>query len=172
MAKLEDLKRGASVLGVLPTGPVKVIDIEWRGSNVIQLTYRDSSGRLDEELLYRDRENDLQIVAPGRACSWDGDRGLLRPVPQSYRMRLASHWPPHGRLHDDRWTPSASDYRSLRGDDSPPAAPIPSGPRSWRWQDDRGRDLLQGTYHQRTREVLSDPLSYYRGSEKEEVYHR
>jgi len=46
MARLEDLRRGALVKGVLPGGPVTVVDVKWHGSTVIELTYKDAGGRL------------------------------------------------------------------------------------------------------------------------------
>jgi len=61
MARLEDLTRDASVRGILPDRLVTVVDIKWHGSNVVELTYKDGSGRLGNELIYRDREPSLEI---------------------------------------------------------------------------------------------------------------
>ena len=47
MAKLEDLKRGASVKGVLPDCLVTVIDVKWYGSAAVELTYKDPSGKTE-----------------------------------------------------------------------------------------------------------------------------
>ena len=41
MANLEDLKKGASVKGVLPDRLVTVVDVEWIGSAVVELTCGD-----------------------------------------------------------------------------------------------------------------------------------
>ena len=73
MARLEDLTRDASVKGVLPDGLVTVVDIKWHGSAVAKLTYKDAAGRLGSELLCRDREPTLEIVAAGPPWSFDGD---------------------------------------------------------------------------------------------------
>ncbi len=54
MARLEELTRGASVRGILPNQNVIVVDVASHGSKVIELTYKDASGRLSNELLYRD----------------------------------------------------------------------------------------------------------------------
>jgi hypothetical protein len=59
MARLEDITRGASVKGVLPDGLVTIVDVKWHGSDVVELIYRDTAGKLGSELLYRDREPDL-----------------------------------------------------------------------------------------------------------------
>jgi hypothetical protein len=54
MAQLEDLTRGAQVLGILPDTPVTVVDVKWYGSTAVGLTYKDPAGRLGNELLYRE----------------------------------------------------------------------------------------------------------------------
>jgi hypothetical protein len=90
MARLEDLTRGAAVKGILPEGSVTVVDVKWHGSTVVELIYKDASGRLGSELLYRDREPTLDIAATGRAWSFDGDGALFRLVSEAYRIRLAS----------------------------------------------------------------------------------
>ncbi len=41
MIRLEELNRGAKVNGILPEQSVTVIDIQWHGNNVIELTYKD-----------------------------------------------------------------------------------------------------------------------------------
>jgi len=56
---------------------------------VAELTYKDAAGRLGNELLYRDREPTLEVVSPGRPCSFDSDGALLRLVSEAYRIRLA-----------------------------------------------------------------------------------
>ncbi len=89
MARLEDLTRGASVKGVLPDGLVTVIDIKWHGSSVVELTYRDTAGRLGSELLYRDDEPRLAVASAGRPWSFDGDGSLFRLVSEARRIRLA-----------------------------------------------------------------------------------
>jgi len=56
MARLEDLTPGALVKGILPNESVAVIHAKWYGSNVLELTYKDTAGNPGCELLYRDRE--------------------------------------------------------------------------------------------------------------------
>jgi hypothetical protein len=46
MTSLEDLKQGAQVKGIDPSGPVSVINVKWFGSDVVELTYRDQNGQL------------------------------------------------------------------------------------------------------------------------------
>src|SRR2546423_6902911 len=66
LVQLEDLTPGARVRGVLPDRPVTVVQVEWHGTDVITLTYRDDHGRTDHELLYRDNENRLAVEEKAR----------------------------------------------------------------------------------------------------------
>lgn len=59
MATLEDLKPNSQVKGILPSGPVTILSLQWHGSDVVEVTYRDISGNLGSELLFRDRQADL-----------------------------------------------------------------------------------------------------------------
>jgi len=72
MAQLEDITRGTVVKGILPDGFVTVVDVSWIGTVAIELTYKDSSGRLGNELVYRDREAELQVLQAGKPWSFDG----------------------------------------------------------------------------------------------------
>ena len=56
MAKLEHITPEASIKGILPEGPVTVINVKWIGSVAVELTYKDAAGTLGSELVYRDRE--------------------------------------------------------------------------------------------------------------------
>src|SRR6266508_2725151 len=99
MARLEELTRGASVKGVLPDTLVTVVDVKWLGSSVVELVYKDPGGRLGSELLYRDREPDLEVVAAGRSWSFDGDGALFRLVSEAFRIRLAHLFDPLLAVH-------------------------------------------------------------------------
>lgn len=81
LARLEDLTKGAVVRGVLADRTVRVVDVEWHGSNAVTLTYTDDlSGKPDQELLYRDNEPQLGIEQAGRAWSMDADGSPFRLV--------------------------------------------------------------------------------------------
>src|SRR5256714_342800 len=99
MACLEDLTRGAAVRGILPDGLVTVVDVQWHGSAVGELTYKDASGRLGSELLYRERESTIEIASVGRPWSFDGDGSLLRLVSEAHRIRLAYLFDPLLAVH-------------------------------------------------------------------------
>ena len=56
MATLEEIIADLSVRGVLPDSLVTVVKVRWFGPDAIELTYKDASGRVANELLYRDAE--------------------------------------------------------------------------------------------------------------------
>jgi SNF2 family DNA or RNA helicase len=99
MAKLEELTPGTWVKGILPDALVKVVDAEWHGSSAVELTYKDTAGRLGTELLYRDREAILEIAEAGRPWSFDGDGALFRLVAEAHRIRLAHLFDPVLAVH-------------------------------------------------------------------------
>ena len=116
MARLEDLKRGALVRGVLPGSPVTVIDVKWHGSTVVELTYKDPSGHLGNILLYRENEPGLEIVEPGRWWSFDGDGALLRLVSEAYRIRLAHLFDPLLAVHTSLLEPLPHQITAVYGE--------------------------------------------------------
>jgi SNF2 family DNA or RNA helicase len=99
VARLEDLTQGAAISGILPDEIVTVVSAQWIGSEIIDLTYKDASGRLSNELVYRDREPQLSVAEKGRPWSFDGDGGLLRLVSEAYRINLAYLFDPVLAVH-------------------------------------------------------------------------
>ena len=99
MARLEDLKPGASVKGIRPDGPVSIIDAKWHGGLVVEVTYKDVAGRPGNELLYRDREQALEILQAGQSWSFDADAAMLRLVSEAYLIRMAYLFDPHLAVH-------------------------------------------------------------------------
>src|SRR5580704_95930 len=99
MATLEEIARGSAVRGILPDGLVTITDVRWIGSVAIEVTYKDSAGRLGNELLYRDREPTLEIAETGHPWSFDADGGLFRLLSEAHRIRLAYLFDPLLAVH-------------------------------------------------------------------------
>jgi SNF2 family DNA or RNA helicase len=99
MAHLEDLQPNASVRGILPDRLVTVVTVQWFGSEALELTYKDPTGRVANVLLYRHDEPNLEIVELGRPWSFDGDGHLFRLVSEAHRIRLAYLFDPVLAVH-------------------------------------------------------------------------
>ena len=99
MARLENISRGTVVNGILPDGFVTVVDVSWIGTVAIELTYKDSGGKLGNELVYRDRETELEVLQAGRPWSFDGDADLFRLVSEAHRIQLAYLFDPLLAVH-------------------------------------------------------------------------
>ncbi|ADW21110.1 helicase-related protein [Thermus scotoductus] len=97
--KLEDLQPQALVRGILPDRAVTVVNVQWFGTDALELTYKDPSGRVGNVLLYRDDEPRLELLEYGRPWSFDGDGALFRLVSEAHRIRLAYLFDPLLAVH-------------------------------------------------------------------------
>lgn len=99
MARLDDLLPNTSVRGILPDGLVTVVNVQWYGSEALELTYKNAQGKVANELLYRHDEPRLEVVEEGRPWSLDGDGRLFRLVSEAHRIRLAHLFDPVLAVH-------------------------------------------------------------------------
>src|SRR5579864_5998470 len=116
MAKLEDLKRGATVKGILPDCLVTVVDVKWYGSAAVELTYKDPAGKPSVVLLYRDREPTLEIGETGRPWSFDGDGKMFRLVSEAQRISLAHLFDPLLAIHTSMVDPLPHQITAVYGE--------------------------------------------------------
>ena len=99
MLALDDLKPGVTIRGILPDTPVTVVSVQWYGTEALTLVYRDPSGKVADQLLYRSDEARLELVEQGRPWSFDGDGSLFRLVAEAHRIRLAYLFDPLLAVH-------------------------------------------------------------------------
>src|SRR5213593_2151092 len=97
--KLEELQPNANVRGILPDSIVTVVSVQWFGSEALELTFKDPTGRVSNQLLYRHDEPRLEVVEQGRPWSFDGDGSAFRLVSEAYRIRLAHLFDPVLAVH-------------------------------------------------------------------------
>ena len=116
MTRLEDITRGCSIRGILPEGLATVLDVKWLGTVAIEVTYKDSAGRLGNELLYRDREPTLEIAEAGRPWSFDGDGALFRLLSEANRIRLAYLFDPLLAVHTSLVDPLPHQITAVYGE--------------------------------------------------------
>jgi len=116
MARLEDLTPGAAVKGIIPDRQVTVVQTKWFGTNCIEITYKDTQGKLGNELLYRMSEPSLEIMTEGRPWSFDGDGALYRLVSEAHRIRLAHIFDPLMAVHTSLVEPLPHQITAVYGE--------------------------------------------------------
>ena len=99
MSKLEDLRPNAAVRGILPDSLITVVNVQWFGTEALELTFKNPDGRVANRLLYRDDEPRIEVVEEGRPWSFDGEGHLFRLVSEAHRIRLAHLFDPVLAVH-------------------------------------------------------------------------
>lgn len=99
MTKLENITKGTYLNGVIPNQMVEVIDSIWHGTDVIEITFKDSLGNPNNEILYRDNESNLEIVTASAPWSFNASSEKFKLVSEAYRIRLAYIFDPMMAIH-------------------------------------------------------------------------
>jgi superfamily II DNA or RNA helicase len=116
MARLEDLKAGAYLKGLIPGGTAKVIHLEGFGDQAVKVTYEDPQGHVSHRLVFRNEEPTLELVTTGRPGSFDGDGHLLRLASEAYRIRLAYLFDPYLAIHTSQIEPLPHQITAVYGE--------------------------------------------------------
>ncbi|MBG1245518.1 helicase-related protein [Nostoc sp. NZL] len=116
MVRLEDLTKGTQVQGILPNSIVAIVDAQWHGSDVVELTYKDASGTLGNELVFRDREPTLEIITSGGAWSFTADGANFRLASEAHRIRLAYLFDPLLAVHTSLVEPLPHQITAVYGE--------------------------------------------------------
>ena len=99
LVKLEHIQPNATLRGVMPDALVTVVNVQWFGSEALELTYKTAAGRVANELLYRHDEERLEFIEAGRPWSFDGDGAQFRLVSEAHRIHLAHLFDPMLAVH-------------------------------------------------------------------------
>ncbi|MFZ5872599.1 MAG: DEAD/DEAH box helicase, partial [Actinomycetota bacterium] len=140
--RLESLRAGQLVTGVLADQAVTVVSVQPHGDSVVTLTYRDSQGRVGERLLFRDDEASLAVVAQRPGFTFDGDGHLFRLVAEARRIRLAHLYDPMLAVHLSRIDPLPHQIEAVYGH------LLPRQPLRFLLADDpgAGKTIMAGLY--------------------------
>ncbi|HOX41789.1 MAG TPA: SNF2-related protein, partial [bacterium] len=142
MLKLEEIQPNATVRGILPDALITVVNVKWFGSEALELTYKDASGRVANQLLFRDDQPRLEIVERGRPWSFDGDGGLFQLVSEAHRIRLAHLFDPVLAVHTSLVEPLPHQITAVY------EAMLPRQPLRFLLADDpgAGKTIMAGLY--------------------------
>lgn len=89
MARLDELVVNSLVKGILPSGPVTIVNSQRLGDEAISIFYKDNQGNTGSQILYKDHESDLEIVTTERPWSFNGDGAVYRLASEAKRIKLA-----------------------------------------------------------------------------------
>jgi SNF2 family DNA or RNA helicase len=116
MAKLEELSSGASVKGIAGDAIATIVNVNWYGSNCVDVVYKTADGRVANDILYRDDEARIEIVQTGRVWSFEGDGDLFRLASEAYRIHLAHLFDPHLAIHTSEVDPFPHQITAVYGE--------------------------------------------------------
>ena len=99
MARLEDLTDGSIVKGLESNEAVKIINVRWYGSTVIDVTYRKSNGQTGSRLVYREEEESIEIQNDNLPWSFSANGNNVKLASEAYRINLAHIFDPYLAIH-------------------------------------------------------------------------
>jgi SNF2 family DNA or RNA helicase len=99
VARLEDITVGSSVTGITGSTPVSVVAVKWHGTNAMTITFKNNTGNVAEQILYREDEDHLSVADGSLPWSFDADADLLRLASEAYRINLAHIFDPYLAVH-------------------------------------------------------------------------
>ena len=116
VTKLEDVKNGSRISGIVAGQAVEIVSVEWIGEQAINVVYREPGAGIAEATLYRDNEPQLTVEQRGRMWSFDADGGLLRLVTEANRIKLAHHFDPYLAIHTSLVDPLPHQISAVYGE--------------------------------------------------------
>lgn len=99
MATLEEITVGSNVTGIISNESVTIVAVQWYGTNVIEITYKNSKGVLGTQLLYREDEGKLAVKDNSLPWSFDANGNQMKLASEAYRISLAHLFDPYLAVH-------------------------------------------------------------------------
>lgn len=92
--KLEDIKPQDQIIGLIPNDVATIIQVEKVGDNAITVVYRSSTGKLGDQVIYRNKEDEISLATSKLAWSFDSPAEEFKLALEAKRMNLASLFDP------------------------------------------------------------------------------
>ncbi len=105
MLKLEDIKKDAQIRGILSDEIVKVVQIEPVGDAALTVYYKDSQGKLGEQMLFRSDEFRLELATAGRPWAFDAPGAEFKLGLEAFRITQAALFDPMMAVHTSNVDP-------------------------------------------------------------------
>ena len=139
--RLEELEQGLLVEGVIPTGPVTVLLVQWHGATAVELTYKTAEGSLDQQVVFRKDEERLRLSVSG-SRSFDADTTDFKLAAEAQRITLAGLFDPMLAVATSDVEPLPHQIRAVYGE------LLPRTPLRFLLADDpgAGKTIMAGLY--------------------------
>ena len=119
MARLEDITVGSSVKGIVANDTVTIVAVQWYGTNVIEITYKNSAGALGAQMIYRENEPNIEVMSGNLPWSFDADGAQMKLASEAYRISLAHLFDPYLAVHTSSVEPMTdADNSSSENDEN------------------------------------------------------
>lgn len=105
MLKLEDIKKDAQIRGIRADEVVRIVQVEQIGADAVTVYYKDSQGRLDERMLFRSNEPELELAQAGRAWAFDANGADFKLALEAFRISQAALFDPMMAVHTSNVEP-------------------------------------------------------------------
>jgi superfamily II DNA or RNA helicase len=116
MTRLEEVRAGAMVRGVVPRQAVQIVSVDWIGQQALNIVFREPEGSVSETTLYRDDEHRIELESEGRLWAFDADGSLLRLVTEAIRIKLAHYFDPYLAIHTSLVDPLPHQISAVYGE--------------------------------------------------------
>ena len=105
MLKLEDIKKDAQIRGIQSEEIVRIVQVEPVGDAAISVYYKDSQGKLGEQMLFRSDEARLELAVAGRPWSFDAPGAEFKLGLEAHRITQAALFDPMMAVHTSNVEP-------------------------------------------------------------------
>lgn len=105
MIKLEEIQKDAQIRGIQGDEIVRVVQVEPVGSDALTVYYKDSQGRLGEQMLFRTDEARLALAEAGRPWAFDAPGADFKLGLEAYRITQAALFDPMMAVHTSNVEP-------------------------------------------------------------------
>ena len=105
MLRLEDIKKDAQIRGIQPEEVVRIVQVEPVGDSALTVYYKNSQGRLGEQMLFRSDESRLELAKAGRPWAFDAPGQEFKLGLEAFRISQAALFDPMMAVHTSNVEP-------------------------------------------------------------------
>ncbi|MFC7360146.1 helicase-related protein [Nocardioides astragali] len=139
--QLEELKPGLRIDGLIPAEVITVIAAQWHGTDALELTYKNPSGGLGQQVVFRKDEHKLAVAQSG-SRTFNATASDFKLVAEAQRISLAGLFDPMLAVATSDVQPLPHQIRAVYGE------LLPRTPLRFLLADDpgAGKTIMAGLY--------------------------